>query len=174
MYFVHFYHWVIFHCMAMPRLVYPFIGWWKLKCIHFIMNNTAMNLSMQILVETGVSHFLVTYPGEDYWVDFFFFLGPHTDVPRLGVELELQLPAYTPATATQDPSCICDLHHSSQGCWIPNSLSEARDRARILMDPSRGCQPLSHKGNSLLNLLKSWQTFLFFFSSFFKNLFIFL
>ena len=37
---------------------------------------------------------------------FFFFLGPllqHIEVPRLGVELELQLPAYTIATATQDP-----------------------------------------------------------------------
>ena len=35
------------------------------------------------------------------------FLGPHLrhmEVPRLGVELELQLPAYTTATVTQDPS----------------------------------------------------------------------
>ena len=35
----------------------------------------------------------------------FFFLGPHlrhVDVPRLGVESELQLPAYTTATATLD------------------------------------------------------------------------
>ena len=32
-----------------------------------------------------------------------FFLGPHLqhmEVPRLGLELELQLPAYTTATAT--------------------------------------------------------------------------
>ena len=34
-------------------------------------------------------------------------------VPRLGGQLELQLPAYTTATATQDSSRICDLHHSS-------------------------------------------------------------
>ena len=32
--------------------------------------------------------------------------------PRLGVELELQLPAYTIATAVWDQSCICKLHHS--------------------------------------------------------------
>ena len=35
----------------------------------------------------------------------FVFLGPHLwhmEVPRLGVELELQLPAYTTATATPD------------------------------------------------------------------------
>ena len=30
------------------------------------------------------------------------------------VELELQLPAYTTATETPDPSCVCDLHHSSR------------------------------------------------------------
>ena len=32
--------------------------------------------------------------------------------PRLGVPLELELLAYTAATATPDPSRICDLHHS--------------------------------------------------------------
>ena len=31
------------------------------------------------------------------------------EVPRLGTELELQLPAYTTATATPDPSHVCDL-----------------------------------------------------------------
>ena len=49
----------------------------------------------------------------------FCFLGPypwHMEVPRRGVESELELPAYT--TATPDPSRICDLHHSSQQCWI--------------------------------------------------------
>ena len=40
---------------------------------------------------------------------YYFFLGPHLqpmEVPRLGGESELQLPAYTTATATQDPSHI--------------------------------------------------------------------
>ena len=55
-------------------------------------------------------------------------------VPRLRVKLELHLPAYATATATQDPSHICDLHHSSWQCWILNSLSEARDQTCILMD----------------------------------------
>ena len=80
---------------------------------------------------------------------FFSFLGPHpwhTEIPRLGVELELQLPAYT--TATWAPSHICDLYHSSQQHWILNLLSEARDRTYILMDTSRVCNPLSHNGNS--------------------------
>ena len=36
------------------------------------------------------------------------------EVPRLGVELELQLPVYTTATAIRDPSHGFNLHHSSQ------------------------------------------------------------
>ena len=70
---------------------------------------------------------------------FFFFKGPHPqhmEISRLGFESELQLPAYTTATATSDPSCICDLHHSSWQCQIINPLSEARDQTGILMDPS--------------------------------------
>ena len=52
----------------------------------------------------------------------------HMEVPRLGVELELHLAAYTTATATPDLSRIRDLHHSSQQCWIFNLLSEAMDQ----------------------------------------------
>ena len=59
------------------------------------------------------------------------------DIPRLGVELELQLLAYATATATRDPSYICDLHHSSQQCQIPNPLIEARDQICILTDTSQ-------------------------------------
>ena len=49
-------------------------------------------------------------------------------VPRLGVESELQLPAYTTATATWDPSCVFHPHHSSQQRRLLNPLIEARDR----------------------------------------------
>ena len=49
----------------------------------------------------------------------------HMDVPRLGVETELQLPAYTTATAMQDLSRICDLHHRSWQHQILDALSEA-------------------------------------------------
>ena len=58
------------------------------------------------------------------------------EVPILGVKLELQLLAYPTATATQNPSLICNLYHSSQQHWILNSLSEARDQTHILMDTS--------------------------------------
>ena len=75
---------------------------------------------------------------------FFFFFGflglnlQHMEVPRLGVESELPLPAYTTATATAvPPSCVCDLHDSSWQHRILNPQSEARDRIRILIDTSR-------------------------------------
>ena len=54
------------------------------------------------------------------------------EVPRLGVQLELQMPAYATAGATRDPSRVCDLHHSSQQHWILIPLSEARDRTLVL------------------------------------------
>ena len=47
----------------------------------------------------------------------FCFLGPHLwhmEGPRLGVKSELLLPTYTTATAKQDPSHVCNLHHSSR------------------------------------------------------------
>ena len=71
---------------------------------------------------------------------FFFVLGPHPlhmEVPRLGVEWEVQLPAYATATATWDLSHICDLYHSSWQLRIPDSLSKARDRICLLMDTSQ-------------------------------------
>ena len=42
------------------------------------------------------------------------------EVPKQGVALELQLPAYTTATAMPTPSCVCDLHHSSRQGRILN------------------------------------------------------
>ena len=73
---------------------------------------------------------------------FICFLGlhpQHMEVLRPGVELDLQLPAYTTATAMQNPSYICDLHHSSWQLWIFNPWSEARDRTCILMVTSWIC-----------------------------------
>ena len=58
------------------------------------------------------------------------------EVPRLGVELGLQLPAYTTATATSDPSHSCDLQHSSRQLLMLNPLSEARDPTHIFRDTS--------------------------------------
>ena len=55
------------------------------------------------------------------------------EVPRRGVESEVQLP--------QPQQCrvyiTTDLHHSSWQHWIPNSVSKARDQTLIPMDTSR-------------------------------------
>ena len=48
------------------------------------------------------------------------------EVPRLGVELQLQLLAYATATVMWDLSRVCNLHHSKWQCQIVNPLSEAR------------------------------------------------
>ena len=71
------------------------------------------------------------------FVSVFLGLHPwHMEVPMLGIQLELQPPAYTTATATPDLSWVCDLHHCAWQCWILNPLSEARDRTCNLMVPS--------------------------------------
>ena len=84
---------------------------------------------------------LVAILPKAFTIFFFFFLWPHlwhVEFPGLGVELELQLPAYTTAAATLDPSHICNLHHSLWQCWILNQLSEARDQTRILTEKMLG------------------------------------
>ena len=58
------------------------------------------------------------------------------EVPKLGVKLELQLLAYTTATETQDPSLVCDLHHSSQQRRILNPPGEVKDQTHSLTVPS--------------------------------------
>ena len=87
------------------------------------------------------------------WNFFIFnFLGPHLwhiEVPRLGVESELQLPVHITATAIPDLSHICDLHQSLRQCQIVvNPLSEARDRTGVHLDTSHVLNLLSHNGNS--------------------------
>jgi len=81
-----------------------------------------------------------------FWLFFCVCLLPflglhlqHMEVPRLGVQSELQLLAYATATAMPDLSCVCKLHHSSWQSRILNPLSEARDRTCNLMVPSRIC-----------------------------------
>ena len=57
----------------------------------------------------------------------FFFVGPHLqrmEVPRLGVQLELQLPAYPTATATPDLNARSLTHRGSPG--IEPKSSETR------------------------------------------------
>ena len=69
---------------------------------------------------------------------FFFFVfsrlySQHIEVPRLGVEMELQLLAcHSHGDTGSEP--ICDLCHSLQQHQILNPLSKARD-----------CEPIYHE-----------------------------
>ena len=59
------------------------------------------------------------------------------EIPRVGAKLELQLPAYTTATAMPGPSRVWDLHLSSQQQQFLNPLNKARDQTHILIDTNQ-------------------------------------
>ena len=59
------------------------------------------------------------------------------DVPRPELASELQLPAYTAATATWGLSRVHSPHHSSRQCWIPYPLSKTRDQ--FIKKDKEGC-----------------------------------
>ena len=65
------------------------------------------------------------------WIFFFFFLlGPHlqhAEVPRPGVELELQLPACPTATAMGDLSRILASPHLSSSPFFPIPFAQLED-----------------------------------------------
>ena len=110
------------------------------KCNH----SRVISLPLRFSLLLFFSYYLLTY---------FFFLGPHLwhmEVPRPGVELELQLLAYTTATAMPDLNHFSDLHHSSRQRQILNLLSKARDQTLIRMDTSRVCFHCATTGIPLL------------------------
>ena len=85
------------------------------------------NIALYLVIQVFLGVFLFLF--------LFYFLRPHLwhmEIPRLGAESELQLLAYTTATALPNPSRVCDLCHWSQQCWI-----EARDQTHIFMDTSQ-------------------------------------
>ena len=72
------------------------------------------------------------------------------EFPEVGVKLDLQLPAYTTATATAmlDLNRICNLPCGLQQHQVLDPLSEARDWTCVLVDTSRVLNSLSHNENS--------------------------
>ena len=136
--------------LAIPSLIKKALAFSLWKCFLWIYGwvssfsvSKLISINLQLLlcksnfkIDFGVSWF--------YFIYLFIFLGLHPwhmEVPRLGIELELQLPAYTTSTATATPdlSRICDLHHRSWQCQILNPLREARDWTHHLMFISRVC-----------------------------------
>ena len=111
---------------------------------HLLPHSLSLNWISQDVIQTlSLFWFLFLWGFFCFFVLVFLpFLGPlqrHMEVPRLGVESELQPPAYARATATRDPSRFCNLHHSSWQCQSLNPLSKARDQTQNLMVPSQIC-----------------------------------
>ena len=84
---------------------------------------------------------------------FFFFVflsfpGPHPQHMAQGSNQSCSRRLTPQPQQCRDPSRVCDLHHSSRQCQIPNPPSKARDRTRNPMFPSQIRIPLSQNGNS--------------------------
>ena len=79
----------------------------------FLLGRSDCTLAFLLLKVPGVLTLLLDF--------FFLFMAipVYVEIPGLGVECRLHLPAYVTTTATQDPSRFCDLHHGSWQCWIP-------------------------------------------------------
>ena len=116
----------------------PFLDGWDGGSWNFLKSTQPHNSGKKAFCTINSTYFTSIFPFY-YFCNFFFSLElylRHMEVPRLGVQSELQLLAYTTATATSDPSHVCNLHHSSWQCKIFNPLSEARDWTHNLMVPS--------------------------------------
>ena len=121
---------------------------------YFMGQKTEQNLWEYLLINSSTNNYLIRrvniYLGliflqettSHIFLLFFFFQWPHQqhmEVTRLEAELELQPVAYATTTATQDVSCVWNLHHSSQQRLIFNPLNKARDPTFILMDAGQIC-----------------------------------
>ena len=86
-----------------------------------------------------------------------FSLRPHVqhmEVPQLGVESELDLSAYTIATAKTYSNCICDLHHILWQCRILTHWARPGIKPKCLRTSCWVLNPLSHNSSSSIYYLK--------------------
>ena len=135
---------------------FVFVTLFKIFCYVQAPNSSLFSPKIQLFLCSNQCNMMISFnpllPFSQQGLAFFFsFLGlplRHMEVARLGVKSELQLPVYITATATQDPSHVCNLYHRSWQHWILNLLSEDRDQTCILMDTNWVCNPLCHNRNS--------------------------
>ena len=110
---------------------------WSWEIVSSCFHNLGLHghLLWAFICRNSVKLRLETSFSRNIFVCVSFFLGPHPqhrEVPRPGVQVELQPPAYVRATATWDLSHVCN--HRPWQCRILNPLNEAWDRTCIFMD----------------------------------------
>ena len=84
----------------------------------------------QIQILYKFSSFFKIFFSFNLFISFRVTPAAHGGSQARGLIRELKPWAYTTATATQDPSCIWDLRHSSWQHRILNSLGEAGDQIK--------------------------------------------
>ena len=125
----------IFPCVYLIIYVYIYS---LIQKMHYICMCVCMNTHIYNLLWRSICSNLLPLFIHFYFY-FLLFRAAPMEVPMLGDESALQLPAYTSATAMPDSSQDFNLHHSSWQSWILNPLSKARDGTRILRDTSQIC-----------------------------------
>ena len=97
-------------------------------------NDPALGLLLLLVLKDGTNN----HVGVCSFVCL-FILGPppwHMEFPGQGSNQSYSCQPI-PQPHQWDLSCVCDLHHSSQQHWIPESLIEARGQTLSFMDTSR-------------------------------------
>ena len=82
----------------------------------------------QLHILSGLNH-----KENSYLLLFFFLTAPSAAYgsSQVSGQIRAAAEAHTTATATPNPSCICNLCHILQHCQILKPLSEARDKTLI-------------------------------------------
>ena len=138
-----------FFCYGCPYRVWKFLGQGlNLSCSCGLHHSSGSAGSSNPLHWSGDWTLNLQSPRllrSDSFFFFFFFLFFllwlhlwHMEVSRPGVWIRVAAAAYATATAPPDLSCICDLCHSLQQCWILNLLSKAGCWTHILTETALG------------------------------------
>ena len=113
-------------CSSRLSCYFSALYFYILESAYQVIHTQAYTYTVYIFI--GIMHWICVDQFVENWhfwnIEFSFFGHTHSiwNFPGQGLNWSCSCQA----TATWDPSCICD--HSSWQCWILNLLSEARDQ----------------------------------------------